>query len=99
VGVCCSEVKNGDPGSFNLPDTISFLNTVSMGLLKKTGKFYFLFAKLAIAGINQEYQNFKFFARKRIATTAQCCLFFFLSYTEIDTCKSHKLYVLCTSII
>lgn len=54
VGVCCSEVKNGDPGSFNLPDTISFLNTVSMGLLKKTGKFYVLFAKLAIAGINQE---------------------------------------------
>lgn len=53
VGICCSELKNGDPGCFYLPDTISFLNIVSMGLLKKLEKFTFLFAKLAIAGINQ----------------------------------------------
>jgi len=98
VGVCCSEVKNGDPGSFNLPDTISFLNTVSMGLLKKTGKFYFLFAKLAIASINNT-RILTFLQEKEYLQQLNAVFFFFLSYPEIDTCKSHKLYVLCTSII
>jgi len=41
VGVWCSEVKISNPGCFNLPDTISFLNIVSMGLLKKLEKFTF----------------------------------------------------------
>lgn len=52
VGVCGSEVKSSNPGCFNLPDTISFLNIVSMGLLKNW-KNLLIFAKLAIAGINQ----------------------------------------------
>lgn len=51
VGVCCWEVKNSNPGYFNLPDTISFLSILWACL--KNWKKYFLLAKLAIAGINQ----------------------------------------------
>lgn len=61
VGVCCWEVKNINPGYFNLPDTISFLSIASMGLPKKLEKFTFYLQNwLELESIKQYYQNFKF---------------------------------------